>query len=125
MVSRITFRNSVNQALMDLSDYIEAYTSLTGTGNDPSIAQANILRTLPNFGFQVRQVYNITAANDITDLLKGLVAGLFEAVALIENNISTDALTARVAGNVIDRPEDPKYITNQPPYYTLTYIMKT
>ena len=101
MVSRIAFRNDVNKYWTDIIEYVEAYTGLTGTGQDPSIAQANILRVVPKFGEVVRLVYNPIAASDVTTGLQGLVSGLFEAVALIENQIPTDALTARVAGNVI------------------------
>ncbi len=103
MVSRVAFRNDVNKYWTDLTDYVEAYTGLTGTGQDPSIAQANIIRVVPKFGEVVRLVYNPIASYDVVSSLEGLISGLFEAVALIENNVPTDNLTTRVAGNVIDR----------------------
>jgi len=103
MVSRIAFRNQVNQSLTELTDYAKTFTSLTGTGQDPSIAQANLMRISPRFAEAVRLVYNPIASYDIATSIQGLIAGLFEAVTLIENNIPTDNLTTRVASNVIDR----------------------
>jgi len=120
MISRTAFRNDVNKYWTDLIDYVEAYTSLTSTGQDPSIAQANIIRVTPKFGELVRVIYNPIASYDIVTALEGMISGLFEAVALIENDIPTTALTTRVAGNVIDRltttlealnPDWPKAVT--------------
>jgi hypothetical protein len=101
MISRIKFRNDVNKYWTELCEYVESYTALTGTGQDPSSAQANILRKVAKIGDIVKPVYGPMFAYDITSNMQAMVSGLFEAVALIENDIETDALTTRVAGNVI------------------------
>lgn len=101
MLSRIKFRNDVNNYWTELSEYVESYTALTGTGQDPSVAQANILRKVAKIGDIVKPVYGPIFAYDITSSMQAMVSGLFEAVALIENDIETDALTTRVASNVI------------------------
>jgi hypothetical protein len=101
MISRIKFRNDVSKYWTDLSDYVAAYTALTGTGVDPSQAQANILRVAPKFGELVKLLYGPLVAYDVTSYIQGMISGLFEAVALIENNVETTELTNRVASNVI------------------------
>jgi hypothetical protein len=103
MISKIQFRIFVTTNWTDFTDYVSDYTYLTGTNMDPSVVQSNIIKVIPKFGYSIRQVYGPTAENAITSDYNGLVAGLFEAVALIENNVETTNLTTRVATNVIDR----------------------
>jgi hypothetical protein len=101
MISKIKFRNDVNNFWTDLNDYVSDYTSLTGTGQDPSMVQAKLMDMSDEFGDIVKRPYGPTAGNDITNYISGLISGLFEAVALIENEVDTANLTTRVATNVI------------------------
>lgn len=102
MISRIKFRNEINKYWTELSEYVESYTSLTGTGQDPSTAQANILRVVAKIGDMVKPIYGPIFAYDITSNMQAMVSGLFEAVALIENDVATDDLTTRITTNVIN-----------------------
>jgi hypothetical protein len=101
MISKIKFRNDVNNFWTALNDYVSDYTSLTGTGQNPLMIQANLMDMSDEFGDIVKRPYGPTAGNDITNYISGLIGGLFEAVALIENGVDTTNLTTRVATNVI------------------------
>ncbi|NBR62430.1 hypothetical protein EB118_13405 [bacterium] len=101
MISKIKFRNDVNNFWTELNDYVSDYTSFTGTGQDPSMVQAKLMDMSDEFGDIAKRPYGPTAGNDITNYISGLISGLFEAVALIENNVDTANLTTRVATNVI------------------------
>lgn len=101
MISKIQFKNGVERYWIDIPDYVSSYTSLTGTGQDPSSAQANLLRLASGFGFYVRQVYGPVIETEINNYIQALIAGLFEAVALVSYGVDTNDLTNRVATNVI------------------------
>ena len=103
MISKINYNNSVTRNLTDIAEYSSDYTYFTGTGVDPTMAQANLLRLAPKFPYNVREVYGPNAEMEVQNYLLGLLAGLFQAVTLIENGASTKDLTTGVKANVIDK----------------------
>ena len=103
MISQILFRKTAGKYWNKLNENISDLTKLTGTEEDKAPAQASILEMVRDFGALVRQVYGANAENDFDQAIQGMVAGLFEAIALIENEVDTAKLTTRVATNVIPK----------------------
>ena len=103
MISTINFRNNVNRFWTDYIDWVEDYTSLTGTGQDSSDLYWQIIRYLSVFYNEVRSVYGRTAAEDVTKCIAAMFEGLTQAKILIENDIDPAPVTERVATEVIGK----------------------
>lgn len=101
MISQILFRKNSAKYWYKLNENIAELTALTGTGEDLAPAQSKILNMVRDFGALVRQVYGATAEMEVDTGIQGMIAGLFEAIALIENKVDTANLTNRVASNTI------------------------
>lgn len=112
MISQILFRKNSAKYWYKLNENIAELTALTGTGQDLAPAQSKILNMVRDFGALVRQVYGATAEMEIDTGIQGMIAGLFEAVALIENKVDTASLTNRVASNTIANLCDKLYDLN-------------
>ncbi len=101
MISQTLFRKNSGKYWNILNENISELTALTGTGQDFAPAQSKILNMVRGFGDLVRQVYGATAEMEVDTGIQGMIAGLFEAIALIENEVDTANLTNRVASNTI------------------------
>jgi len=101
MISQILFRKNSAKYWNKLNENIAELTALTGTGQDLAPEQSKILNMVRDFGALVRQVYGATAEMEIDTGIQGMISGLFEAMALIENKVDTASLTNRVATNTI------------------------
>jgi len=101
MISQILFRKNSSKYWNMLNENIAELTALTGTEQDLAPAQSKILNMVRGFGDLVRQVYGATAEMNVDIGIQGMISGLFEAIALIENNVDTSNLTNRVATNTI------------------------
>jgi hypothetical protein len=101
MISTITFRNNVNNFWYNWCDWIEDYTSLTGTSSDTSELYWKITRSIQDFYDPVKSAYGKMAAENVCRYLLGMFEGLVQAKTLIENNVDPQVITDRVAPNVV------------------------
>ena len=106
MISQILFRKTAGKYWNTLNENISELTKITGTDEDKAPSQSKILEMVRDFGALVRQVYGASAESEFDQAIQGMIAGLFEAIALIENDISTENLTTRIATNVIPKLTD-------------------
>lgn len=103
MINTITFRNNVNRFWTDYIDWIEDYTSLTGSGQDNNTLFWQIIRNYLGFYNEVRGVYGRTAAEEIITYISAMFEGLVQAKTAIENDIDPIAITDRVSNQVIGK----------------------
>lgn len=103
MINTINFRNNVIRFWTDYVEWINDYTSLTGSGQDTSLINWFITRYVNNFYNDVREIYGRTNAEAVGMYISGIYEGLTQAKVLIENKGDIKPLTEKISGIVINR----------------------
>ena len=103
MINKFRFKDMLFDYWDTLNWRILDLTKKAGSGQDVSSYQYNIMQFVNKFGDLIRPIYGSDNRDLINIGMNGLMAGLFQAIALLENGTEPEELSTRIVDGPISQ----------------------
>lgn len=103
MINKFRFKDMLFDYWDTLNWRVFDLAKKTGSGEDVSSYQYNIMQFVNKFGDLIRPIYGSDNRDLINIAMNGLLSGYFQAITLLENNVDTEELSTRIVNGPISQ----------------------